>query len=163
MLIGKVLKPQGIKGEIKVTSYLDSVEGFKKIKSIIINNTTYQIENCRLSGTIAYLKLKGIDSINTAETLRDSDVTIRGEDKPKLPQDRFYIDDLIGCDVYADDDYLGKLEEILQYGSADIYVLSGKDAVSFPAIKKAIKKIDISNKKIELIKEEFEKIAVYQD
>ena len=97
------------------------------------------------------MKLKGINTPEEADLLRGSYLIINREDEEPLEEGTYYIVDLLGSEVYTDEDVLlGKLEDIYNTGSNDIYVVKdelGKQ-VLLPAISDVIKNIDIKNKKI---------------
>ena len=91
------------------------------------------------------LKLKGIDTPEQAESLRNCYIKINRKDARKLPEGTYFIVDLIGLDVYTDEEkLLGTL------GSSDIYVVRTSEGkqILLPAIKDVIKKVDIENKKV---------------
>ena len=164
LLIAKVLKPQGIKGEIKIMPLLDTAESLSDIENIFIDNKHYSVDASRINGSFVYLKLSGIDSMEKAELLRDKEIMIEDALAPKLEEGRYYIKNLLGCDVIADKKVIGKVKEIYQNGSADVYELSSaKGRILFPFLKKLIKKVDIENKRIEVLLKEFEEVAVYED
>ncbi len=158
--IGQVLKPQGIRGEIKVKSHFDNAEDYKKIKTLEIRGRVYTVSSCRVSGEFVYLKLVGIDSIEMAEPLRNAYVEIDRATAPKLEDGRYYIDDLIGMDVEVDGAIVGVLNEIMQYGAADIYCVKGEHDFSFPALKVVIKSIGNT---IVLDSAELKKVAIYEN
>ncbi len=161
--IGEVLKPQGIKGEIKVRSLFDTPEEFSGISSIYVGENSYKIKAVRVREGFVYLTLDGIIDINSAETLRGKTIEILRSDAPKLPEGRFYIDDLLGLDIIVDGQKIGVLNQVLQYGSADIYSVKGDKNLMFPALKKVIKSVDLSAKQIVLDGVEFQKVAVYEN
>ena len=97
------------------------------------------------------IKFKGIDKVEQAEMLRNSYLTVSRESVEKLEEGRYYIVDLLGLEVYTDEQILlGTLEEIFNTGSNDIYVVKDKQEkqILLPAIQDVIKQIDIENKKI---------------
>lgn len=148
--IGKIVNTFGIKGEVKVIPYTDDIEQFKKIKNIYVNNDVMEIESVRYHKNTIILKFKGIDTMNDAENIRNSILKIQ-RTKKKLPQNTYYITDLIGLDVYTDEDkLLGKVKDIYNTGANDIYIVetSENKEILLPAIKEVIKKVDIENKKI---------------
>lgn len=161
--IGEVLKPQGIKGEIKVRSLFDTPEEFSGISSIYVGENSYKIKAVRVREGFVYLTLDGIIDINSAETLRGKTIEILRSDAPQLPEGRFYIDDLLGLDIIVDGQKIGVLNQVLQYGSADIYSVKGDKNLMFPALKKVIKSVDLSAKQIVLDGVEFQKVAVYEN
>lgn len=147
--IGKIVNTFGIKGEVKVTPYTDDIEQFKKIKNIYVNNTLMKIQSAKFQKNVVILKLQGVDDMTSAENLRDSIIKV-DRSKKKLPENTYYIADLIGLDVYTDEGTLfGKDKDIYNTGANDIYSIEteGKE-VLLPAIKEVIKQIDIENKKI---------------
>lgn len=163
-LIGKVVKPQGIMGEIKVLPFLDSPNEFCKIAKLNIGSSMYIPTSVRVSGDFVFLKLEGITDRDNAELLRDKQIFVSKNDMPPLPKDRYYISDVIGSLVWVGDKLLGKVKDISQYGSADIYeVDSEKGRVLFPLLTSLIVDIDVQNKKIVLNASEFSKVAVYED
>lgn len=147
--IGKIVNTFGIKGEVKVTPYTDDIEQFKKIKNIYVNNTLMQIQSAKFQKNVVILKLQGIDDMTSAENLRNSIIMV-DRSKKKLPENTYYIADLIGLDVYTDEGtLLGKVKDIYNTGANDIYSIETESKeVLLPAIKEVIRQIDIENKKI---------------
>ncbi len=147
--IGKIVNTFGIKGEVKVTPYTDDIEQFKKIKSIYVNNTLMQVQSAKFQKNVVILKLKDVDDMTAAENLRNSIIEAK-RSKKKLPENTYYIADLIGLDVYTDEGtLLGKVKDIYNTGANDIYSIETESKeVLLPAIKEVIKQIDIENKKI---------------
>ena len=164
LLVAKVLKPQGVKGEIKILPLLDTAESFNSINAIIIDNKHYSVDAIRVGGNFVYIKVAGVDTMEQAELLRDKEIMIEDTKAPKLEKGRYYIKNLLGCDIVSDNKIIGKVKEIYQNGSADVYELSSpKGKILFPFLKKLIENMDIENKKIEVISKEFDKVAVYED
>jgi 16S rRNA processing protein RimM len=163
ILIGAVLKTRGIRGEIKIKPYTDNIDNLLKVKTVYIEDTEYKVLASRESEGFVYLFLSRVYSIEEAEKLRGKDIYINREDAAPLKKDEYYIADILGCDVYADNEYLGKVEDIGGYGSADVYTVRGEKTVRFPFLKKLVKEIDIQNKKIVLNKEVFDEVSVYED
>ena len=103
---------------------------------------------------MAILKLKGVNDRNAAEALKDCDVYITEADLRELPQDTFYIRDLIGCSVINESDKsetaeeIGVITDVLQNSAQDIYQVktkSGKE-VLIPAVSEFVKEINIDEK-----------------
>lgn len=163
LIVGKTLKPHGVKGEIKVKSFMDSPENFKAIKYLIIDNENFAVENVKIGGDFVILKLKDINDRDFAEKYCNFEIKIKKEDAPKLSEGRYYIVDLLGCEVFLEGEFLGILKDIYQYGSADVYSINGQKNVMFPLVNNVINNINIVEKKIFLNNEEFQKVAVYED
>lgn len=163
LIIGKVTKAQGIKGEIKIDALIDNDDAFLSLKSLYLNDKHYEVEWVKNLVKGVFIKLKGVDDRNGAELLRGKTVSIDKTEAPKLPQGRYLIVDLIGCNILVDGKNVGKLVEILQHGSADVYVVEGKRNFMFPALKTVLKNVDLNSKEIELDGEVLEEIVVYED
>ena len=148
--IGKIVNTFGIKGEVKIIPYTDDMGQFKKMEDIYVNNKVMKIENVRFHKNAVIIKLEGIDNMNDAENLRNATLEIL-RPKKNLPTNTYYITDLIGLDVYTDENnFLGKVKDIYNTGANDIYIVetSNNKEILLPAIKEVIKKVDIENKKI---------------
>ena len=143
MELGKIVNTFGLKGELKVYPYIDY---FSKVKKVYINGNLMEVERARYQKNIVIIKLKGIDTIEQAESLKNLMIEMERKDAPDLPKGTYYISDLIGFDVYTDEGkLLGKLDDIFTTGANDIYQV-GK--ILLPAIKDVVKQIDTDNKKI---------------
>ena len=101
---------------------------------------------------------------DAAEKLRGKELTVPREEAV-IADGRVFIADLIGCEVsFTDGETLGVLEDVLQYGAADVYVVRGaKGRVLFPALARVIKEEDPSAGVIALDREAFSEVAVYED
>lgn len=148
--IGKIVNTFGIKGEVKITPYTDNIEQFKKLKSIYVDDNEIEIEGVKYQKNVVILKLKGIDDMTSAESLRGSLIKVKRSNK-KLPEGTYYIVDLIGSRVYTDEgEFLGILQDIYNTGANDIYTVKTEEnkEILLPSIKEVIKEIDLENKKI---------------
>ena len=153
--IGQIIGTHGLKGIVKVKPLTDDITRFNKLKIVYINvkdePIEFSIEKVQYNKSMVLLKLKGIDTIEKAEQYRNFYIKIDRKDSVKLPEDSYFIIDLIGCDVYDEkDNFLGKLDDIYPTGSNDVYAVKndlGKQ-ILLPAIKDVVKQVDIKNKKI---------------
>ena len=111
----------------------------------------YEIEEVKYHKDMVLIKFKGIDKVEDAELLRNSYLKINRKDEPELEEGTYYIVDLIGLDVYSDEgNLLGKVDDIFNNGSCDIYVVKdelGKQLL-LPAISDVIKEINLDERKI---------------
>lgn len=160
--VGYVLKPQGIRGEIKVESLTDDLERFNELDLLYIENqgeyNPLKITARRYSGQHIYLCLEGYNNMDEAENLRGEYLWIPREMARVLPEDSFFVADIIGCDVYTtEDEYLGSIDDIIHTGSNDVYVTRGpKGEILIPALKKTIIGVDIEGKRIAVNPDELE-------
>lgn len=162
LIIAEVLKPQGIRGELKIKTFTDFPEAVKAFKTVYIDGVAYKILSFRV-GTdgAAYIGLRGIPDRNAAELFRGKKLEGARDDAPPLEEGQYYIVDMIGlsCETEAGE-FLGTLTDIANL-SSDIYTIekAGKKTL-FPAVKGVVKKVDIPNKKLIVDKAVFDQIAV---
>lgn len=161
LLVGEVLKPQGIRGEIKVKPFTDSAEDFRYFKRIFLDGTEYKILSVRAGENEVYLGLRGVADRNAAELLRGKKITVPRDEAPEPEDGRYYIADLLESEVVNEaGETVGVLVDIRQ-AATDIYtVKSGEKEILFPAVKGVITRIDLENKQITVDKKRFEEVAV---
>lgn len=153
--IGQIVNTFGIKGQVKVNPFTEDIKKFDKLNEIYVEKKKelqlFQIENVNYNKHTIILKLKGIDTIEQAEEYRNCYIKIDREKEEKLPEGVYYIVDLLGLDVYTDEGkLLGKVDDIYNTGSNDIYVVKdelGKQ-ILLPGIEEVLKQVDLENKKI---------------
>lgn len=163
LVIGEVLKPQGIRGELKIKTFTDFPEDVKAFKTVYIDDTPYKILSFRV-GTdgAAYVGLRGIPDRNAAELFRGKKLEGEREDAPPLEEGQYYIVDIIGLSCETEEgEFLGVVKDVSNL-SSDIYTIekAGKN-ILFPAVKGVIKKVDLANGKLIIDKKIFDEIAVF--
>lgn len=160
--VGMVLKPQGLKGEVKVEPLTDDITRFDDLDVVYLKSGQSYFEvkiiSRRYSSNFVYLILEGFEDRNQAEKLRGQYLWIPRHMARILPEDTFLIADLIGSAVITNDGrQLGHIERVLQTGSNDVYVVNGdKGEILIPALKKVVLRVDIVNKKVEVDVQELE-------
>lgn len=160
--IARILKPRGLKGEMKVQFYSSDVARFSLLKTVRIDGVAHKLSKITAEGAYGYIVLEDINTVEAAEDLRGRMISARRDELPKLEEGKFYIADMIGLAVYVGNDYIGKLADILQYGSADVYVIKNdKQSLSVPAIKQLISSVDLENGKLTLDEVIFDRVVVY--
>ncbi len=162
--VGKVLKAQGIKGELKLSCLLDSPKMLMQVKQLYLSNNLHNVSKIRSDGTFVFVQFSDILDRNTAELYRGWDVYCE-KSLLQLPNGSYFVDDVIGCRVVLNDgNDVGEVVDILQYGAADVYVCKGKmGEVSFPALKDLLISVDVDEKKIVLDKNRFEEVYVVNE
>lgn len=153
--IGQIVNTYGIKGYFKVVPYTDDITRFEQLETIYVETKKelkeYTIEEVKYSKNLVLLKLKGIDDINVAEGYKNCYLKIDRKKAVSLPEDTYFIVDLIGLAVYSDENMLlGEIVDVFPTGSNDVYVVKdelGKQTL-LPAIGEVIKEVDITNKKM---------------
>lgn len=163
LIIGEVLKPQGIRGELKIKTFTDYPEDVKAFKTVYIDDVAYKILSFRV-GTdgAAYVGLRGIPDRNAAELFRGKKLEGEREDAPPLEDGQYYIVDILGLSCETESgEVLGVVTDITNLAS-DVYTIekAGKK-ILFPAVKGVIKRVDLDDKKLIVDKAVFDEIAVY--
>ena len=153
--IGQIVNTFGIKGMVKIKPFTDDITRFDNLKKVYIeSNKTkkqYEIEEVKYHKDMVLIKFKGIETVEQAETLRNSYLEINREDAIPLEEGTYFIADLLESDVYTDEgELLGKLEDIYNSGSKDIYVVKNElgKTVLLPGIPEVIKEVNIEESKI---------------
>lgn len=167
LMIGEVLKPQGIRGEAKVkpyaanhddffrwkTLYLQAGEGYQPIKSKCV----------RVHDGFAYLLLENCQNPDDVEKLRGKQLYIDRAHANHLEEDEVYITDLIGCEAVDENgNVIGVLKDVLQHGMVDVYVFKCKcGSMMAPALKAVFPTVDVAARKITVDSTRLEEVAVY--
>lgn len=153
--LGQIVNVKGLKGEVKVNSFTDDNTKFERIPKVFIkqkqNLTEYEIESVGYSKNQVIIKFKNINTVEEAEKLRNSYIVVDREIFGELPEGVYYIADLIGLDVYTENnEYLGKVDDIFNTGSNDVYVVKAENGMQklLPGIDEVIKKIDLESNKV---------------
>lgn len=153
--IGQIVNSYGIKGFLKVVPFTDDITRFDDLDSIYIEKNKKLekkvIEEVKYHKNLVLLKIRGIDDINDTEQYKNCILKIDRADAIELPEDTYFITDLIGIEVYTEEnELLGNITDIFPTGSNDVYVVKdelGKQ-ILLPAIGEVIKDVNIENKKI---------------
>lgn len=153
--IGQIVNTFGIKGMVKVKPFTENVRRFDKLEKIYIENKKsrkeYEIEEVKYHKDMVLIKFKEINTLEEANLLRESYLIVDREKEEPLEEGTYYIVDMIGLEVYTEEgELLGKLEDIFNTGSNDIYVVKNElgKQILLPAIGEVIKQIDMENKKM---------------
>ena len=153
--IGVVTTAHGVKGELKVFPTTDDMNRFKKLKSLYVEKKNvrkeFKISGVKFFKQFVLLKLEGIDTIDDALIYKDADLLVDRKHAVKLEKDEYFITDLIGLDVFDENnERIGTLKEVYPTGANDVYEIETPDDKTFllPAIKDCILDVDIKNKKM---------------
>ena len=148
--IGRVIRPHGVKGGMKVSSsFKYKKEAFKKDNTLIINNRTYKILSYTFAGgnqlDIAYLS--GINTIDDVIGIRQQSIYINKHD---LHIDEILDEELVCMDVYYNNEFIGTVEDINTGINPLIIVNIDGKKVYIPRHDEFISNIDLDNNRIDL-------------
>lgn len=150
--VGKVVNTHGVKGCIKCLPLTDDLERFDELKYVFTekDNVKRKINDVWYRKGMVYIMLEGINDMNTAESFKDTFISIDEDQLRELPKDSYYIFDLEGMEVYStEEEYLGKINVIYQTGANDVYeIVNQNKSFLIPAVKEIVKEVDIKSKKM---------------
>lgn len=157
--IGKVINTHGVKGGLKIHPLSDYPERVKLLRQVFLekndNSTSYKVTDAFMNGRFWVVILDGIDSCDDAEKLIGSMLTIPLSERVVLPDDAYFLDQIIGIDVYTvDGSYLGSVTDVLQTGSNDVYVVKNESGdgreVLIPALKAVVVAINLEEQRMDV-------------
>lgn len=164
--IGKIIKPQGVKGEVKVYLYAQNPKFLESTKSFfaVKQNKELKAKTVSIRHGFGFILFEGIASRNEAELLRGLELYVKKDEFEKASDGTFLIEDLIGLNLYNQKgEELGELIDIEQYGSADVWVYRGKGRTySFPYINDIVKNVDVSAKRIVVDEEKLKEARIWK-
>jgi 16S rRNA processing protein RimM len=154
IIVGKIIREWGIKGEILVSPLTYDPKRYKNLKEIYLEKDgsleQKEILEVKFHKENILLKIKECATPEVAKKYRGALIKIRRSESPELPKDTYYYYDIIGMDVHTvDGAYLGKIDSIMKAGECDVYTIKGDKAEHLiPAIKDVIKEIDLKSKRM---------------
>ena len=166
LMIGTVLKPQGVRGECKIRSWAADINRFNSWKELYMKTadgfTPFAVEVARISDGFVFAHLDGSSSANEAEKYRGTDLYVDRENAAPAEKDATLIADLIGCEARDENDtVIGTLTDVLQYGTVDTWVFkTASGTLMAPALLSVFPTVDPVNKAIGVIKEKLEEVTV---
>ena len=151
--IGEIVKTRGLRGCMKVVSFVDTSDISSDLEFVYIQDhfeqkKLYNLRKIDISGKFLFIELDSIDDVELAKTFVGCKVVIPGDMFKELPEGEYYWRDIIGLNVYTEEGkLLGQIESVFPTGSNDVYVCKGGDReILLPAIADVIKLIDIDRK-----------------
>jgi len=158
LTIGTIVNVHGVVGEVKILPTTDDLKRFKKLKSVFLCSSDnaiiktepkeLKVESCKLQNQMVISKLEGINDRDIANKYRGFELRVKREDAVTLPEDTYYIGDIIGCKVVEENgNVLGVVDDIFPAGGSDVYSITGENGknIMIPAIAEVIRNVDIVN------------------
>ncbi len=149
LVIARVVSPQGNRGEVKAELVTDFPERFASTSTVYLgsDHRRFAVQSYRLLDRVVFLKLEGVDSIGEAEELRGALVEVPETEAVDLPAGHYFWHQIVGLRVVTTSgEEIGKVEDILQTGANDVYVVQGPHGETLiPAIKDTVKSIDLGS------------------
>ena len=145
-VIGVVVRPFGVRGEVKVRVWTDIPERFDDLTQVVLaradgRRTTAEVAGVRPHQGHVLMRFRGVDSVEDAEALRGAEVLAPMATRPPLEDDTYYTADLIGMAVQlADGTPIGAVREVLRYPAQDLLVVG---EALIPAVRAIVTHVDM--------------------
>ena len=151
--LGKISKPFGVKGQVKVLPFNPETANLTNIKAVYIGQSStsasfFQVKSTKLSGKYIVLCLEDINTIDDAELLRNLEVYINKDNLKQTKEDEYYHYDLIGLNVYTEKNlFLGIIKDILNTSGHDILICKNDNKeILIPVVSDFVIKVDLEKK-----------------
>ena len=170
--IGQILRPHGIRGEVKILPLTDDLRRFSYLKDAYIEEKDgiyreITVKHAKAASENAVIiKLAGVDSPEDAEKLRNKFICVDRLHAVKLPEGSYFIKDLIGCRVESTDgSTLGEIIDVYETNANDVYVIrgQGKGRLSVPALGRLLNTVDTENKRVVFNADVLAEVGLFED
>ncbi|MGE3857180.1 MAG: ribosome maturation factor RimM [Dehalococcoidia bacterium] len=149
--VGYINGVWGLKGHVKVTPLSTNPERLRAGSEVrVLGRATTILEVVTPQG-YPIVRFQGYPDRTAADRLRGTYIEIDEADLPALPEDEYYVDDLVGLEVVTTDGaVVGRLTEVLGTGANDVYVVArpGQKDALIPAINDVVLSVDLAAKRM---------------
>ena len=168
--IGEIVRPQGIRGEVKLRAMTSDPGRYARLETVyLLENGSYRavrVLSGRAQQGFAYLKLDGVNDRNQAEALRGRGVFVDRAHAIELGEDENFVCDLIGLQaVDTKGAPLGTLRDVLMPNAVcDVYVFdTPRGELMIPALRRVVREVDLDAGRIVLDEAVLPEVAVWED
>ncbi len=157
VVIGKIIGTHGRRGMVKIFPLSDYPDRFMDMDKMTLEkggvHRDYTVAEIKKHQKYFLIKFQQVADMNEADNLKGSLIKVSREELVPLPEGSFYVFDIIGLKVYTEDGgYIGEVENVLQTGANDVYVVGTNDKpLLIPAIKEVVKEINIVDRKMVIV------------
>lgn len=153
VIVARLVRPRGLKGELFAAAESWTPAQLRSFPNLTLqpSGQVVELENAWSHQDRVILKLRGIDTIEQAEPLRDALLCIPKQDRPPVPAGEYYFSDLIGCRVIRMDTgiELGVVKDCLEYGGPMLLeVRQGEREMLIPFVSAICPRVDVDGKTI---------------
>ena len=152
LAVGRVHRPHGIRGEIRVEIHTDYPERFSLYKTLYLGpkHAPFALQAHRFHQGKVLLKLEGVDDRDAAGALRDQWVCIATKDAVPLEEGDVYQHQMLSLRVRTDDgEDLGEIADIIETGANLVYVIRGEGGeLLLPDIPEVVLHVDLSSRQV---------------
>lgn len=144
---GEIVTTHGVRGEVKLLTWLDSPEDLVDFDRCRIDGREYGMESVRVQKTCNLIKLQGVDTMEDANALRGKVLELYRED---IDDEVIFAAELIGMEVFAEGKSIGKIKDVLDYPGNAVYVVKGEFEYMIPAVKEFILDTDMEANRMQV-------------
>ena len=144
---GEIVTTHGVRGEVKVLSWLDSPEMLCEFDRCRVDGREYAMDAVRVQKTCNLVKLRGVDTMEDAQKLRGKTMELYRED---ISDELIFAAELVDVEVFADGACIGKIKEVLDYPGNSVYVVQGEREYLIPAVKEFILSTDLEKNQMQV-------------
>lgn len=144
---GEIVTTHGVRGEVKVLSWLDSPEMLCEFDRCRIEGKEYAMDAVRVQKTCNLVKLRGVDTMEDAQRLRGKTMELYRED---ISDELIFAAELVDVEVFADGASIGRIKEVLDYPGNSVYVVQGEREYLIPAVKEFILSTDLEKNQMQV-------------
>ena len=152
--VGQIVNTHGVRGEVKINSWVDDLYEFEDFENYYYKKNGEYIkltpEKLRFHKNCAIIKFAEIKDMNEAEACKG--IILYTEKSEDLPDDVYYVQDLIGVKVFAEDEEIGEIFDVLKTGANDVYCIKtlDKKTAYIPAVKEFIVNVDVDGGRMDI-------------
>ena len=155
LVIGRIVKPHGVRGELRVEIITELPERFNWLETVYVGENPPQpvaVESVRFHKNFALIKLAGYDTRETAAELRAQLLQVPEEEGIPLEEGEYYLYQLVGLDVFTDEgERLGELVEVIETKANNVFIVDGpRGEVLLPDTDEVVLDIDFENGRMEV-------------
>lgn len=168
-LIGQVLRPQGVRGQVKVRPDTDDPARYKLLDTVYLKKgdryEPISISDVSVRDGFVFCTLNNATTCEKAEAMRDTMLYIDRAHAVDPGEDGDFICDLIGCRVIdTKGNEIGTLKDVLQPGANDVYVIKMKKGMMYlPAVKHVVTETHTKDNYVVVDEERLPEVAVIED
>lgn len=144
---GEIVTTHGVRGEVKVLSWLDSPEMLCEFDRCRIDGREYVMDTVRVQKNCNLVKLRGVDTVEDAQKLRGKTMELYRED---ISDELIFAAELVDVEVFADGASIGRIKEVLDYPGNSVYVVQGEREYLIPAVKEFILSTDLEKNQMQV-------------
>lgn len=157
VLVGRILRPHGVRGEVLVQPWTDVAERFAPGASLVLTlagggRRTVRIATSRPHAHGSILRFEEIADRDAAEEIKGGELAVARGAVPRPPEGSFYYFELVGCECRdRSAGELGRVVDLLEDGGGLLLAITdGQRSLLVPFVESYLASVDVEGRRIEL-------------